>query len=135
MKSVKRLLSLESTQMKRSTVAASTAALLIASSAFFAPATAFAASTCVVDSSTIEECFTDEAVSSKVAQSMGLSPYDVIGASDIASLRQLRVQRVVDLSGVEVLTSLTKLEVIGGGLTDLNPLASLSSLEELSLIR
>ena len=121
--------------MKRRTLAASTAALLIAGGAFVAPSSAFAADTCIVDSSTIEECFPDSAIASKVAQAMGLGPYDTITSTDIAALTRLTVQRVTDLSGVEHLTGLTKLEVSGGGLTDITPLASLSNLRELSLLR
>ncbi|MCY3604482.1 MAG: leucine-rich repeat domain-containing protein [Gammaproteobacteria bacterium] len=80
--------------------------------------------------------FRDAALRRVVEQALGKSAGDGISAEEMSGLQQLRVSAdlgVRDLTGMELATGLTRLEISGNDLTDLSPLAGLTNLSYLSL--
>ena len=80
--------------------------------------------------------FRDAALRRVVEQALGKSAGDGISAEEMAGLQRLRVSAdpgVWDLTGMELATGLTSLEISGSDVTDLSPLAGLTNLRQLVL--
>ncbi|MFR0575362.1 leucine-rich repeat domain-containing protein, partial [Bifidobacterium boum] len=96
---------------------------------------------CVLDESTIAQCFPDEALARSIAEELGADNTDeVLTSEDVNNTTRLWVRdpTVASVQGLQVFTNLESLNlsyagVYSTGFSDVSPLAKLTKLEELDL--